>query len=178
MPDFRELTGLPAYGPIPLQFSSTGQGTHREGFVVEFLPGTKESWIGNFQPGLSSYNCVITHPDGQRVIVISGGDVYVVEPSTKKVEEMFGGTVEFAAFASAIKALVFGNGLWFEIVYVNGSRATTRRISWDGMARIEIVGDQLRGEAYDPMSGSVTPFEVNLLDATHTGGSYPQELAS
>lgn len=177
MAEFRELPGLPEYGPMPLQFSSTGQGTHREGFVVEFLPDTDESWVGNFQLGLSSYSSVITHPDCRRVVVVAGGEAYIVAPHAKKVEEIFGGAIEFAAFVSEIQALVFGNGLWFEILYLDGSRATARRISWDGMTQIEIVGERLRGEAYDPMTDSMASFEVNLVDATHTGGSYPRELA-
>src|SRR5690606_11352541 len=107
MAEFRELPGLPAYGPMPLQFSSTGQGAHREGFVVEFLPDTDECWVGNFQPGLSSYSGVIAHPDGRRVVVVAGGEAYIVAPHAKKVEEMFGGAIEFAAFVSEIQALVF-----------------------------------------------------------------------
>lgn len=176
--EFRELPGLPAYGPMPLQFSSTGQGMHREGFVVEFLPDTEESWVGNFQPGLTGYSIAITHPDSRRVIVISGGEAYVVDPRAKKVGEMFGGAIEFVASVPDIEALVFGNGLWFEIIRADGSRSATRRISWDGMTQLEVDGSRLRGEAYDPLSESSVPFEVNVLDATHTGGSYPRELAS
>jgi len=178
MAEFRELPGLPAYGPMPLQFSSTGQGMHREGFVVEFLPGREDKWVGNFQLGLTGYRAVVAHPDGRCFIVISGGEAYVVDPRAKKVEEVFGGQIEFVALVSEIDALVFGNGLWFDIVRPDGCRATTRRISWDGMTEIAINGSRLRGQAYDPLSESSVPFEVNLLDATHTGGSYPRELTS
>lgn len=38
MEPFRTLVGLPATGPWPEQFSATGRGTHREGFVVELNP--------------------------------------------------------------------------------------------------------------------------------------------
>jgi hypothetical protein len=91
---------------------------------------------------------------------------------------MFGGQIGFVAFVPEIKALVFGNGLWFDIIRPDGRRVTTDRISWDGMAEIEIDGSFLRGRAYDPLTESSVPFEVDLLDATHTGGSYPRELAS
>jgi len=178
MVEFRELPALPAYGPLPLQFSSTGQGMHREGFVVEFLPETKESWVANFQPGLSGYSSAMSHPNGRHVLVISGGQAYVVDPCARKVEAMFGGAIDFVVSIQEIGALVLGNGLWFEIVRANGCRAATRRISWDGMTQLKVSGSCLRGEAYDPLSESSVSFEVNLLDATHTGGSYPRELAS
>ena len=177
MSSFRKLPGLPPYGPLPLQFSSTGQGMHSEGFVVEFLPGSRMSWVGNFQPGLSSYTEAIGHPDGRRVIVISGGEGYIVDPQTQQVDTMFGGAIEYCAHVPDLKAAVFGNGLWFEIIFGDGSRTVTRRISWDGMTGIEILGDRLRGRAFDPMTESSVPFEVNLLDGTHTGGSYPDEIA-
>jgi len=52
---FRMLPGLPATGPWPEQFSANGRGTHREGFVVEFLPEMAPAWVGNFQRGLTIY---------------------------------------------------------------------------------------------------------------------------
>jgi hypothetical protein len=107
MAEFRELPGLPAYGPMPLQFSSTGQGMHREGFVIEFLPETEERWVGNFQPGLTGYRAAVAHPNGKSVVVISGSEAYVVDPRARTVEETFGGQIGFVAFVPEIEALVF-----------------------------------------------------------------------
>jgi hypothetical protein len=47
---FEILPGLPPYGPLPVQFSATGCGTHREGFVVQF-DGSSVPWVGNDQRG-------------------------------------------------------------------------------------------------------------------------------
>src|SRR5437879_2745089 len=68
---FRVLPGLPTSGPWPEQFSSTGQGMHREGFVVEFSPEGKPPWVGNFQPGMTGYSAVLQHLDGTSLIVIA-----------------------------------------------------------------------------------------------------------
>lgn len=61
----RILPGLPGVGSLPLQFSATGQGMHREGLVVEF--GDDEEggrWVGNFQPGCTRLSAVFTDEEG------------------------------------------------------------------------------------------------------------------
>jgi len=73
MSTFEELAGLPGSGPWPEQFSATGRGTHREGFVVKFVPARGASWIGNFQPGLTSLHGVYRHPNRHHLLVVSGG---------------------------------------------------------------------------------------------------------
>lgn len=176
MADFRELPGLPAYGPLPMQFSRTGQGMHREGFVVEFWPDSDERWIGNFQPGYCSYSAVVRHPDGRRLLVVAGGEVYMVDPRARTVDESFGGAVEFLVLVPGLGIVVLGNGVHIELIRADGSRCRTRRISWDGMEQIRVEGSRLFGQAYDPLVDSLVPFEVDLLDASHTGGSYPREL--
>ena len=52
---FKILAGLPAYGELPEQFGANG--THSEGFVVQFFPsGNRASWVGNFQRGVNSFD--------------------------------------------------------------------------------------------------------------------------
>lgn len=74
-PTFRLLAGLPPYGepavPFPRSFARSG----REGVVVEFLPDTPDTWIGNFKPGLGGYSGVHAHPNGRDVLVFSTGSV-------------------------------------------------------------------------------------------------------
>jgi hypothetical protein len=172
MTKFRILSGLPTYGPLPKQFSATGQGTHREGFVIEFLPKSTRKWVGNFQPGLSNLYTVIDHPNSQDLIVISGGQAYVISPKQEKLKTTFGGGIEFCEYSKEIQCFIFGNGLWFEIVHKNGEPWKTKRISWDGMQNIQIKGTELSGEAYDPMTDQWYSFEVDLVHGLHKGGSY------
>jgi len=82
---FEVLPGLSGVGPYPEQFSATGKGTHREGFVVRFHPHLSESWVGNFQSVLHGFTGVLLHPDGRTVIVVSGGQAYHVDPETRKL---------------------------------------------------------------------------------------------
>jgi len=169
---FRELPGLPPYGPPAQTFSDTGFGKHSEGFVVEFFPGEDRSWVGNFHRGHSKCDQVLPHFDSRHLIVVSGGSAYVVDPSTKAVVETFGADIDYCAAADNSDVLIFGNGLWFEFVFSNGHRTRTRRISWDGMRDVILDGLKLRGDAYDPMHDTWMAFEVDILDGTATGGSY------
>ena len=96
MSSFHVLPGLPPYGPLalPVPFSATGMGTHKEGFVVEFLPGESASWVGNFQRGLSKFDLVVNEPGSNRLIVVAGGEAYLVDPLTRRCERTFGGAIQ------------------------------------------------------------------------------------
>ena len=169
---FLVLPGLPAYGPPAENFSDTGQGKHREGLVVEFFPGDERRWVGNFQRGLSKLDQVLLHVDDGHCVVVAGGTAYIVNPVERFVVETFGGGIEYCTRADDFEALVFGNGLWFEVLFSNGSRSQTQRISWDGMRNLDFQGGSLSGEAYDPMQDTWVSFKVDLIEGTFTGGSY------
>src|SRR5688500_14316736 len=92
---FEILSGLPGSGDSPIQFSATGMGTHSEGFVVRFITARNAvPWIGNFQRDLSRLDTVVEHPDATDLIVIAGGDVYIVDVESRSLKETFGGTFE------------------------------------------------------------------------------------
>lgn len=80
---FRALPGLSAYGPLAKGFSLDERGLHREGYAIEFMPDTSESWVGNFQLGGSLFNAIIEHPNRHHVIVIAGGLGYVIDPVSR-----------------------------------------------------------------------------------------------
>lgn len=166
------LPGLPATGPWPEQFSASGHGTHREGFVLEFCPEGKPSWIGNFQPGGTGYSAVIPHPDGTSLIVIAGGQAYVIHPAERRLVTTFGGDLDVALAVPALSMLVFGNGIRLEAWDGSGLRWQTRRIAWDGMHAVRIEDEQIKGEAWSPLDDCEYPFSVDLTTGAVEGGSY------
>ncbi len=170
----RVLDGLPPYGPMHEQFSATGQGTHREGFVVEFTPPDVPPWVGNFQRGMTSLDVVVASRGDTTVTVIAGGEAYVVDPSSRSCLRTFGGQIEHV-FEFADRT-VFSNGLWLEAT--DGERLLwkTRRLSWDGMMEVRVDGDRIVGNAYDPMNDEWTPFTVEVATGGAVGGSYPPDL--
>ena len=168
----RVLFGLPGEGPRSEQFSATGHGMHREGFVVEFSPNGRPLWVGNFQPGLSGYNSVLPHPDGTSLIVIAGGQAYVIDPKERRQLGIFGGGIEVALDVPTMSLLVLGNGIWLEAWDRSGIRWRSRRISWDGMSNLRVEHDKLIGEAWSPIDDCDYPFEVDVATGVVKGGSY------
>jgi hypothetical protein len=126
---FQVLSGLPPYGPLPKQFPS-GSGRYREGFVVEFQ-NENDVWIGNFIGGATRFSSVFDHLDGPSVIVIAGGQGYVVDVNSQDVSSAFGGSLT-GIVDSGVHRFVFSTFTTFEAYGSTGLMWQTRRLSWDG----------------------------------------------
>jgi hypothetical protein len=61
-----------------------------EGFVVEFFPGTSESWVCNFVGGVyepvEHHSGIVPHPNGEQFMVFSAGTMFLVSPAATTVE--------------------------------------------------------------------------------------------
>lgn len=170
---FEILAGLPPYGPAAEQFSATGEGTHREGLVVEFLPPEAAPWIGNFQRGLTPFDTVVELPGTTEVLVVAGGTAYVVSPSKRLCLRTFG-----AGLRAALRfgdAVVLSDGLSLEALRGGGVQWRTPRISWDGFRNLRIEGTQALGDAWNAPDDAWTPFAVDLETGEVTcGGHLPE----
>jgi hypothetical protein len=174
---FVELPGLPGDGPAPVQFSSAGQGMHREGFVVEFHPASGARWVGNFQPGLTSFSTTLRHSDGHSVIVISGGQAYHVDPDSRALLGEFGAAIADVVPVPGRSMIIFSDGIRLLALQPSGFVWKTERISWDGIRALVLSRDHISGEACDPMKDGWTPFSVSLESGQTTGGSYTEYVA-
>jgi hypothetical protein len=148
---------------------------HREGLVVEFSSAGGATWVGNFQRGLTPFDHMVHEPGTKHVIVIAGGEAYVVNPETHLCERTFGGQIEHV-FRLDPEALVFSNGLWLEALGESGLKWRTRRIFWDSFRSLEVEAGRITGEAWNPVDDEWTPFAVLLATGEVKGGSYPPEL--
>ena len=175
MERFRILPGLPATGPWPEQFSATGRGMHREGFVVEFFPEFKPPWVGNFQPGLTSYDAILPLPNGRLVVVVAGGQAYVIEPEPNLLTT-FGGQIDGALEAPALNLLILGNAVYLEAWNTNAMQWRTRRISWDGIWDLRVDHDRLKGLAWNAVEDREEPFSVDLKTGDVEGGAYTEPV--
>jgi hypothetical protein len=176
MDRFRVLPGLPATGDWPVQFSATGRGTHSEGFVVEFLPEKKPSWVGNFQPGLTRYDAVLPLPSGTSLIVVAGGQAYVIDADDRSLLTTFGGQIDTALFAPEASLVILSNGIDLEAWNANSRRWKTRRISWDGIWDLKVDQEHVRGQAWNPFDDCEVPFSVDLRTGDVEGGSYHEAV--
>lgn len=169
---FERLPGLPGTGPVPEQFSETGLGRHQEGLVVRFTPANGEAWVGNFQSGLAGYEEILPHPDGRHIVVVAGGQGYIIDPETRRLTGCVGGAIDAAYQVAEPPLLIVADGNHFEALGAGGFHWRTRRLSWDGFRNVTIRGGQLLGEAWDPMNERRCPFEVDLATGAAAGGSF------
>ena len=169
---FRILPGLPATGPYPEQYSTSGRGTHREGFVVEVFPPRGNAWVGNFQKGLSVHSEVLLHPNGVDVIVIAGGQGYWVDAETREMRLTFGVTISGAITMPGSSRILFQNAFDIMCFGPSGIEWQTDRLSWDGFRALAVDDSTLRGEALNAIDNRWEPFEVDLATGEATGGGY------
>jgi hypothetical protein len=172
--DVNVLAGLPPYGEVATNFSKTGQVLHSEGLVVSFRVDESSHWIGNFALGLSKFDFVQLHPNHADAIVIAGGQGYLIDPVTKKLQGTTGGAIVDAFLHPATSAIVLNHqNIWFESIGPSGRLWLSRRISWDGFRLIEVSGNALAGEGcrYD---GTWHPFQLDLVSGNVEGGSYQE----
>ena len=173
MAEFEILAGLPPYGTPAKPFSATWHGTHTEGFAVKFHTSDGREWMGNFVAGNEGFSTALDHPKRKWVVVISGGQGYVVDPETEAQVETLDSTIQDVIPCPEIGGLIFGNGLWFVAIGPDGLLWRTRRIAWgDGVQNVRIENSLLLGEAFDPMSDSWTPFEVDVQSGEQTKGAW------
>lgn len=171
MTNFKILSGLPVYGEMPKQFSATGMGMHSEGVVVEFFPlENNSSWIGNFQRGLTSLDQVIQHPDNSSVIVIAGGECYIVDVENQKLKDNFGGAFETLINIPDKQIVIFGTSVDFVGVDASGIRWESQRISWDGIRSLKLKDEKLFGEAW-ALDDVWVSFSIDVNTGEHEGGA-------
>lgn len=168
---FEVLPGLPPYGELPKLISASGSPAYREGLVVQFLPGTLEEWVGNFQRGIGNLNLVAMHPNGREVVVIAGGECYLVDPATQKFASGVGDYVDDCFPIPESGALLLSSGLSFSRLGPSGFEWSTRRLAWDGFQNVRVTSAQATGDAWR-FDGSWHPFRVDLATGQAEGGAY------
>jgi len=152
-------------------FPALGYGASREGFVVQFESKKLGTWVGNFQSGLTNFSGAYDHPDGRCVVVVAGGDVYIVDPETQ-IAEQSGGTVSYVIQVSEKNALLFIEDIYLSLIGPDRNWQT-ERLSWDGIRDISISGAFVVGEGWCP-DDTWHEFSVSLTDGSHTGGAYDE----
>ena len=128
----KPLPGLPAYGPPALSFPEAN--AFREGYVVEFTSEHGESWVGNFACfdgfGISSVHSEL---GANAIVVVAGGTGYIVDAESKALVRELGFDIKHIWFDERTRAMIIGNGLWFESFSANKIFWQSRRLSWDGV---------------------------------------------
>lgn len=171
-PSFKILPGLPPYGDPAKPFPESWGKTGREGFVVQFRRSDGRTWCANFAAGIEQSQAVMQHPDGQRVLVINGGDVWSVDPDQGSAERIFVGVDRYWPVDNPVGLVLSRQQLAFARLGPGGLMWHTRRLSWDGFDKVEISSDVIVGLAWSPLDEKWHPFEVDLRTGRSRGGSF------
>ena len=173
---FTILPGLPPYGPMALPFPQGGTQAFREGLVVQFDTGDGAPWTGNFQRGWDVLDKVLLPPGGGQVIVIAGGQFYLVDPVARKTLGQTMG-INYAEVHPSHNAVLLGTLTHFEAWRADGLWWKSPRISWDGIRNVRVKDNQLTGEAYTPLGDTWHPFTLDLLTGKCADSIYEADMS-
>jgi hypothetical protein len=165
----RKLPGLPPYGNAAKNFPKAD--AFSEGLVVEFTPTGGERWVGNFAAGSKSLECIRDDLGEGAVLVVSGGDVYLVDSKKQQVILELP-WVPHARFEADLELLVIADDCEVAALGQSGLKWRSRRVSWDGISELKRIGRSLHGLAYDIHDQPPVPFAIDLETGQATGGSY------
>ncbi|MFY3743995.1 hypothetical protein ACOQFB_08805 [Anaeromyxobacter sp. Red801] len=128
---------------------------------MRFTAEEGETWVGNFQRGFGGWylSAAFEHPAMERFVVISGGQAYVVAPSTRACVETFGGNIREAVRDDQRLILATDTEA---IVLERSGRWVSERLAWDGLADLKVQGDLLRGQGRDALNDEWRPIELDL----------------
>ena len=177
MTSFRQLPGLPPYGPRAVSFPAEWESRGQEGLVVEFALPSGEKWLGNFKRGGGGVDGVLPHPNGAEVLVMAAGSVWSVDPFSQHAIEL-AGAVDGTWPVNDPEGVIFSLlGLSLLRLGPPGILWRTHQISWDGFRHIELSQHALTGEAWSAIDDSWIPFSVDLHTGVVAGGAYPESAA-
>ncbi len=106
--NFRILLDIPLHF-YPERFYVTDRKTNQEGLVVEIFSDLGEEWIGCFEPGKSEFCGVYQHPNRIDLIIISGGQGYIINPETHQLKETVDGEIIEAIELPERRIILFQN---------------------------------------------------------------------
>jgi hypothetical protein len=139
--------------------------------VVRFSPHAGASWTGNFQPGLTPFSTARRHPDERHVLVIAGGEAYIVDAAAATAGSLPLGAISALWPVPDSRDIVLDRqGIAFLRLGATGLVWHTRRISWDGFRDIAIGPDRIWGQAWTPVSDEFLPFSVDIRTGRTSGG--------
>ena len=168
------LSGLPPYGPMATAFPTEWGRLGREGTVVEFR-AEAGAWVGNFEPGLGGLDSAGIHPDGRHAVVISAGDLWVVDPNDRTALRLLPAIAAAGEVQDPNGWIYSRQGLALARLGPAGLIWHTRRLSWDGFDQLTIFGNEMKGLAWSPLDDRWHPFRVDIRTGMSQGGSYSDD---
>lgn len=168
------LDGLPPYGPMYVSVTNIDEPFFSEGFVLRLFKSDGTSWVANFRPGWTGFSKVFDFPEHKTLVVIAGGQGYIMSPDDEKAKSTFGLTITEVLQTSDGSLVCADNTDITVLDNHTGQLWRSERISWDGLKDLTILGDTLYGKSYDPTNSiqEWSDFSVNLKTKEIKGGTW------
>ena len=169
------LDGLPPYGPMYISVTTDDSDPYTsEGYVLRLFKSDGTSWVANFRPGWTNYYNIFDFSINKILVVIAGGQGYIMSPDEEKPKFTFGLTINEVLQCDDGSLVCADNVQIFFLDKSNGQTWVSERISWDGIKNLKISGDTLYGKTYDPTNSiqEWNDFSMNLKTKEIIGGSY------
>jgi hypothetical protein len=139
---------------------------------VEFVSSDGAAWVGNFARGLGGVTASVAHPDGHRVLVFAGGDLWSVDPAVRAADEIAVAVEAFWPVCDPDGFVMSRQGIALLRLGPSGILWHTRRLSWDGFNDVRISDETIAGKAWSVIENRWMPFEVTLATGASEGGSF------
>jgi|GEM_PF-834729 len=162
---FEILKSLPAYGPMYIPISEQGTPFYSEGFPVRFYKSEGDSWVANFELGRTDFY-EIFELDIPSLLIISGGQCFIMNPDEPKPIEIFGG--DYINYLKSIDGrIILYNKTHLTVIDSKGSHWDSEQISLYGLGEMKISEDNIiTGLFYEFASTEADdlwiPFEYNI----------------
>ena len=171
-----QLGGLPGDPPYPIQIALPGASTFREGYVLSVHPSHGEAWIGNFQKGICYYSSFHALDD-EHLVVVAGGQGYVVNVNSKACVHSFGGDVMLLLPVPQTSTVLAISNIDVELHCATLMVWRSKRIAWDGIGKVDFQSTELCGQARH-FDDTWHPFRLQIATGEHTGGAYTDQHPS
>ncbi len=174
------LKELSPYGRMYTRISADKKPFYSEGYVVKFKKSDGEEWIANFRPGWTDYDNVFDFPENNLIVVLAGGQGYIMDPDEEKPKMTFGLTIT-AVIQNDDGSLICSDNVHILVLDKSSSELwKSNRISWDGIKNLKLLKNKLHGQSYDPTNSKQpwSNFTLDLETKEINGGSFQDFLGT
>lgn len=168
------LDSLPAYGPMYIPVSNSGDKFYSEGYVVRFFKDDGTEWVANFNDGWTDINEVFEYPKLNIIVIFARGIGYVMNPNNEKPIFVFNSIAKYV-FQDSNGILILIDDISIELFNPHSLELwLSKRISWDGFKDVVFDGTIVKGESFDPTNSvdEWVSFSFNIETKEILGGSY------
>ena len=168
---------MPAYGPMYVPISESGEQFSSEGFVVRFFKDDGTEWVANFATGWG-IDKVFEYPGKNLIVVFASGIGYVMNPNIEKSLKTIGSMTK-EVFQTKTGELICVDDIGIEIFNPETYDIwTSDRISWDGFKELIFENGIIKGKSFDPTNSiqEWSNFSFNVQTKEITGGSFREML--